>query len=248
MSAKLVMGNWKMHGSLDANRQLLAAMLQDHRINRAGVALAAPMVYLPQLAALLRDSPIALAAQDVSRFGAAGAYTGEVSAAMLADVGCQYALVGHSERRQYHAEGNPQLAAKLAHSCAAGLTPVLCVGETLAEREAGQHLAVIRRQLEIVATLNARQLLVAYEPVWAIGTGRVASLGQIREMHDCIKEACLQSQKGSDTMRVLYGGSVKADNAEAVLSIESVDGALVGGASLDVDSFGMICLAADKLV
>jgi len=248
MAAKLVMGNWKMNGSLASNRKLVRAMLEDRRVNRAGVALAAPYLYLLQLADLLHMSPIALAAQDVSQFGRDGAYTGEISASMLANVGCRYALVGHSERRQYMAEGNRVLGLKLANALEAHVTPVLCVGETLAERESGEHLTVIRQQLEIVAPFTSEQILVAYEPVWAIGTGRVASLDQIREMHDCIKEACLQRQKGSDTMRVLYGGSVKADNAEAILSIESVDGALVGGASLDVDSFGMICLAADKLV
>jgi len=248
MAAKLVMGNWKMNGSLASNRKLVRAMLEDRRVNRAGVALAAPYLYLLQLADLLHMSPIALAAQDVSQFGRDGAYTGEISASMLANVGCRYALVGHAERRQYMAEGNRVLGLKLANALEAHVTPVLCVGETLAERESGEHLTVIRQQLEIVAPFTSEQILVAYEPVWAIGTGRVASLDQIREMHDCIKEACLQRQKGSDTMRVLYGGSVKADNAEAILSIESVDGALVGGASLDVDSFGMICLAADKLV
>jgi triosephosphate isomerase len=248
MAAKLVMGNWKMNGSLASNRKLVTAMLEDRRINRSGVALAAPHVYLLQVTDLLQTSPIALAAQDVSQFARDGAYTGEVSAFMLANIGCRYALVGHSERRQYLAEDNLVLDKKLRNTVDALIAPVLCVGETLAQREAGAHLEVIRHQLEIVASFDATQLLVAYEPVWAIGTGRVASLDQIREMHDCIKEACLQRQKGSDTIRVLYGGSVKADNAEAILSIESVDGALVGGASLDVDSFGIICLAADELV
>ena len=248
MSAKLVMGNWKMNGSLASNRKLVQAMLQDRRINRGGVALASPHVYLLQLADLLQISPVALAAQDVSQFGRDGAYTGEVSATMLANVGCRYTLVGHSERRQYLEEDNRVLALKLANALEAGVTPVLCVGETLQQRESGEHAAVISRQLEIVAPFSAARMLVAYEPVWAIGTGRVASLDQIGEMHDVIKALCLQSQNGSDTMRVLYGGSVKADNAEAILSINSVDGALVGGASLDVDSFGIICQAADKLV
>lgn len=248
MSAKLVMGNWKMNGSLASNRKLVQAMLQDRRINRAGVALASPHVYLLQLADLLQMSPMALAAQDVSQFGRDGAYTGEVSAIMLANVGCRYALVGHSERRQYLAESNAVLAQKLANAIEAGVTPVFCVGETLEQRESGEHMSVIAQQLEIVDSLPASQMLVAYEPVWAIGTGRVATLDQIREMHEGIKAVCLQRTGGSDTMRLLYGGSVKADNAEAILSINSVDGALVGGASLDVDSFGIICQAADKLV
>jgi triosephosphate isomerase len=248
MAAKLVMGNWKMHGSLASNRKLIHAMLQDRRINRAGVALASPSVYLLQLVDLLQMSPVALAAQDVSQFGRDGAFTGEVSATMLANIGCRYVLIGHSERRQYLAESPSVLAQKLANSTEAQLTPVLCVGETLAQRESGEHLAAIAHQLEIVAPLSSAKMLVAYEPVWAIGTGRVATLDQIREMHDWIKSVCLQWNSGSGTMRVLYGGSVKADNAEAILSINSVDGALVGGASLDVESFGMICQAADKLV
>jgi len=248
MAAKLVMGNWKMNGSLASNRKLVKAMLEDRRINRGGVALASPHVYLLQLADLLQMSPMALAAQDVSQFGRDGAYTGEISASMLSDVGCRYALVGHSERRQYLSEDNRVLGMKLANLTEARITPVLCVGETLEQRESGNHLGVIRRQLEIIGSYSANQVVIAYEPVWAIGTGRVATLEQIREMHDCIKETGLQRQKGSANMRVLYGGSVKADNAEAILSIDSVDGALVGGASLDVDSFGMICLAADKLV
>lgn len=245
MSAKLVVGNWKMNGSLASNRKLVKAMLEDARINRPGVALASPHVYLLQLADLLQMSPVDLAAQDVSQFGRDGAFTGEVSASMLANVGCRYTLVGHSERRQYLREDSEVLARKLVNALEAHLTPIFCVGETLAQRESGAHLDVIRAQLEIAMQFAARQLIVAYEPVWAIGTGRVASLEQIREMHDCIKDAGLQRQNGSDSMRVLYGGSVKADNAEAILSILSVDGALVGGASLDVDSFGMICQAAN---
>lgn len=248
MSAKLVVGNWKMNGSLASNRKLVKAMLEDRRINRTGVALASPTVYLLQLADLLHMSPIKLAAQDVSQFGRDGAFTGEVSASMLANIGCHYVLVGHSERRQYLAEGDRMLEQKLVNALEAHLTPILCVGETLAERDAGRHLDVIRNQIAIAGALGARQMLIAYEPVWAIGTGRVADLEQIREIHECIKERCLQTQGGSDTMRVLYGGSVKADNAEAILSMQSVDGALVGGASLDVDSFGIICQAADKLV
>jgi triosephosphate isomerase len=245
MPAKLVVGNWKMNGSLASNRKLVKAMLEDARINRPGIALASPYVYLLQLADLLHMSPIDVAAQDVSQFGRDGAFTGEVSASMLANVGCRYALVGHSERRQYLREDSEVLARKLTNALEAHLTPIFCVGETLQERESGAHLDVIRRQLDIAVQFSPRQVIVAYEPVWAIGTGKVASLEQIREMHDCIKETGLQRQNSSDSMRVLYGGSVKADNAEAILSILSVDGALVGGASLDVDSFGTICQAAN---
>lgn len=248
MSGKLVIGNWKMHGSLASNRNLVRGMLEDWWINRKGVALASPHIYLLQLADLLEYSPVALAAQDVSSFGADGAYTGEVSASMLADMGCRYTLLGHSERRNYFKEDNRVLGVKLRNTLATAVTPVLCVGETLQERESGRHLEVIQQQLEIAAGLDAGRVVIAYEPVWAIGTGKVATLAQIREMHDSIKAWCLQNQNGPAKIHVLYGGSVKADNAEAILSIDSVDGALVGGASLDVGSFAMICQAADKLV
>lgn len=248
MTAKLVVGNWKMNGSLASNRKLVKGMLEDRRINRAGVVLASPFAYLLQLADLLQLSPMALAAQDVSQFGNDGAYTGEVSASMLANVGCRYVLVGHSERRQYLAESGEVLGQKLQNALKAQLTPILCVGETLAERESGQYPEVIRQQLAILSGVTAGQLMVAYEPVWAIGTGKVASLEQIEEMHNAIKAAGLQRFPGSGSIRVLYGGSVKADNAGSIMSLKSVDGALVGGASLDVDSFGTICQAADKLL
>lgn len=248
MAGKLVIGNWKMNGRREASAALVNAMLADPRINRAGVGIAAPAVYLPLLQGILSGSQVALSAQDVSRFGKDGAFTGDISAAMLADVGCHYVLVGHSERRQYHGEDETVLREKLLNVLAAGLVPVLCVGETLAERENGVYKDVIRRQLSVLEGLAPHQVVVAYEPVWAIGTGKVASLEQISAMHADIKAWCLQIQKSDASICTLYGGSVKADNAEAILSIDSVDGALVGGASLDVESFAMICKAADKLV
>ncbi|TDR76615.1 triose-phosphate isomerase [Paludibacterium purpuratum] len=243
MSGKLVMGNWKMNGRLDSNRKLIKAMLEDAHINRDGVAIAAPHAYLMQLSDLLAASPMAIAAQDMSQFGLAGAYTGEVSAGMLHDIGCRYALIGHSERRQYLSETTAVLNQKLINALEAGITPVLCVGETLQQREAGDHLTVIRDQLDILAQLAPTRVIVAYEPIWAIGTGKVATLDQIREMHTCIKQHCRQTHGGAEAVRVLYGGSVKADNADATLAIDNVDGALVGGASLDVESFGIICQA-----
>jgi len=244
MSDKLVIGNWKMNGSMMSNRNLVAAMLEDRRINRSGVALAAPHVYLLQVAGLIHAGNLALAAQDVSQFARDGAYTGEVSAGMLANIGCRYVLIGHSERRQYLDEQNAVLSRKIVNVLEAGLTPVLCVGETLQQRESGNHLSSIRTQLEILRPLPAEQIVVAYEPIWAIGTGKVATLDQIREMHDHIKVICHQPRQGGTTVNVLYGGSVKADNAEAILGIDTVDGALVGGASLDAASFGLICGAA----
>jgi triosephosphate isomerase len=248
MNNKLVIGNWKMHGRLERNAALVAALSKAVQGLATEVGVAAPAAYLGQVAGLVANSPLALCAQDVSRYAADGAYTGEVSAEMLADMGVRYVLVGHSERRQYFGEDNAVLRAKLEAALAAGLIPVLCVGETLAEREAGQAWAVIERQLAVLDGLQAGQWVIAYEPVWAIGTGKVATIEQIGEMHGAIAQKLLQSTGGSVKIRVLYGGSVKSDNAEAVLAVPHVDGALVGGASLDAQAFEKICLAAEKLI
>uniref|UniRef100_A0A4W5L759 Triosephosphate isomerase n=1 Tax=Hucho hucho TaxID=62062 RepID=A0A4W5L759_9TELE len=169
---------------------------------------------------------------------------------MLADLGCRYVLIGHSERRQYFAEDNDLLLRKLQAVIAAGMVPVYCVGETLQQREAGietyQH--VIGEQLAVLGALAGKEYVVAYEPIWAIGTGRVASIGQIDEVHQYIRDTLLQYHGASANIRVLYGGSVKADNADAIFSLKNVGGALVGGASLDANSFGQICQAAKKTV
>ncbi|HJU49387.1 MAG TPA: triose-phosphate isomerase [Pseudogulbenkiania sp.] len=248
MADKLVIGNWKMHGRHAFNAQLVTQLLASEQVNRAGVALAVPTPYLVSVGALLKGHRLALAAQDVSCFADDGAYTGETSANMLADVGCRYVLVGHSERRQYLNEGSETLRQKLLNAIAAGLTPVYCVGETLAQREAGHHIEVIREQLSVLDGIDGESIVVAYEPVWAIGTGKVASLEQIEEIHCEIKAECLRRLQGSANIRVLYGGSVKADNAMAILSLDNVDGALVGGASLVPESFSMICQTARKLI
>ncbi|QEL54146.1 triose-phosphate isomerase [Chromobacterium paludis] len=247
MTAKLVIGNWKMNTRLDSARALAEALLKDATTNREGVGVAAPAVYLAALAEQLKGGKIALSSQDVSRFDADGAFTGETSAAMLADVGCRYALVGHSERRQYFGEDNAALLAKMRHAIAAGVAPVLCVGETLEQREAGSYKEVVAEQLSVLSEVEG-DYVIAYEPVWAIGTGKVASLEQIAEIHAFIKNWCLQNAAASDKIRVLYGGSVKAENAEAILATKNVDGALVGGASLDAGSFRVICQAAGKLI
>jgi triosephosphate isomerase len=242
MPNKLVMGNWKMNGDLKSNSVLIKAMLGNRYINRPGVSLAPPHAYLGQLSQLLNDSQMALAAQDVSQFCHNGAYTGEVSADMLKDLGCSYTLIGHSERRQYLAENPAILAQKMNSALEVGATPVLCVGETLPQRESGNHLTAIRCQLELLGPLMADKVIIAYEPVWAIGTGKVATLEQIREMHEYIKS--IARSKGAGEITVLYGGSVKADNATTILAMDCVDGALVGGASLNADQFGVICQAA----
>jgi len=244
MTGKLVIGNWKMNGRLAANLALLDALQANAAVQAAQVAVAPPFAYLGQAATLLAGSNIALAAQDVSAFDKDGAYTGEVSAAMLADVGCRYVLIGHSERRQYFAEDHALLARKLQAAVAAGLRVEGIPGEMLAERETGAYKTVVADQLAVLGALAGHDYVVAYEPVWAIGTGKVASVEQIDEVHQFIRETVLQCHGASDSIRVLYGGSVKADNADAIFSLQSVGGALVGGASLDVESFGRICQAA----
>jgi len=248
MAGKLIIGNWKMNTRAQSAQSLVDALLEQPACDQPWVGVAAPAVYLAALGARLQGRSIRLAAQDVSAFASDGAYTGEISAAMLQDIGCAYVLVGHSERRQYFAENNPQLLAKMNNALAAGIVPVLCVGETLEQREQGDYLKVIYQQLAVLAEINAGEYLIAYEPVWAIGTGKVATLEQIAEIHSAIKTWCLQNAKPSASIRVLYGGSVKAENAESILMTDNVDGALVGGASLDAGSFRMICQAAGKLI
>ncbi|CUA86970.1 MULTISPECIES: triose-phosphate isomerase [Gulbenkiania] len=244
MKNKIVMANWKMHGRRAFAAELVGQMRADTVINRPEVCLAVPMVYLDEVGRLLAGSAIGLAAQDVSARVTDGAYTGEVSAAMLADVHCTSVLIGHSERRQYHGEDGPVLRAKVEAASTAGLSVVYCIGETLEQREQGGCESVLAGQLDILQGLDMSRLVVAYEPVWAIGTGRVATLDQIREAHAFIRHYCLQTLKAPDSIRVLYGGSVKPDNAGEILALDEVDGALVGGASLDYAAFRKICEAA----
>jgi triosephosphate isomerase len=246
MRRKLVVGNWKMHGSRPANAELLSA-LRAARPLGADVAVCVPFVYLNETAATLAGSDIHWGAQDVSAHEQ-GAYTGEVSAAMLAECGCRYALVGHSERRAYHAESDALVAAKAQAALARGVTPIVCVGETLAEREAGQTEAVVKRQLSAVIHQLAHcaaEMVVAYEPVWAIGTGRTATPEQAQAVHAVLR-AQLQAATGrGQTMSILYGGSVKADNAATLFSQPDIDGGLIGGASLKASDFIAICRAAN---
>ena len=229
-----------MNGSLAANEDLVKGLLAGLGAPACDVAVAVPSPYLAQVQGLLSGASIALGAQDVSAF-ASGAYTGEVSAAMLKDFGVRYALVGHSERRQYHGETDAVVAEKARQALASGITPIVCVGETLQEREAGQTESVVKRQLAAVIHVNGHcisEIVVAYEPVWAIGTGRTPSADDVAEMHAAIR-AQLVSQLGSEGagVRILYGGSVKASNAQELLHVPDVDGALVGGASLKAADF-----------
>ena len=233
---RLVAGNWKMHGSRASNAALLDALL-DSIGRESGVecAVCPPYPYLEQVSARLRGSAIAWGAQNVSEH-AQGAYTGEVSAAMLKELGCRYAIVGHSERRQHYGESDAQIAAKFAAAQGAGLTPILCVGETLQEREAGKTEAVVARQLDAVS--NFGNAILAYEPVWAIGTGRNATPEQAQEVHAFLR------RRLSGDVRIIYGGSVKAQNAAAIFAMPDVDGGLIGGASLVAKDFIEIVRAA----
>jgi triosephosphate isomerase len=234
---RLVAGNWKMHGSRSANRALLASILKDS-VKGVECAVCVPFPYLGEVAEQLAGSPVAWGAQNVSEH-AQGAYTGEVSAAMLLEFGCRYAIVGHSERRQIFGEGDAQVAAKFAAARAAGLTPILCVGETLAEREAGRTEEVVGRQLNVVLEKSPfGEAVLAYEPVWAIGTGRNATPEQAQAVH-----AFLRKQVASAT-RILYGGSVKPQNAAAIFAMPDVDGGLIGGASLAAEDFLALLKAA----
>ena len=244
----LVAGNWKMYGSRAAN----AALLQGVRAAApAGVevVLCPPFVFLPDAAVALAGSAIGLGAQDLSAEAGQGAYTGEVAGAMLREVGCSHVIVGHSERRARHNESDAEVARKAVAALAAGLVPIVCVGETLAERDAGATPAVVGRQLAAVLDgcgVDAfRTVVVAYEPVWAIGTGRTASPEQAQEIHALLR-GLIASRDATiaGSARLLYGGSVKAGNAAELFAMPDIDGGLIGGASLKVDEFAAILAAA----
>lgn len=246
----LVAGNWKMNGSLAASRALVAEL-------KAGVGdaqgaqmlLCPPYVYLTSVAEWLRGSAIALGAQDVSARVGSGAFTGEVAGAMLVDAGCRYAIVGHSERRTLYGENDATVAAKFGATQTAGLTPILCVGETLAEREAGRTEQTVERQM--TAVLDAAgvgafgRAVVAYEPVWAIGTGRTATPAQAQEVHALLRAmVAARDATIAASLLILYGGSVKGANARDLFSMQDIDGGLIGGASLNAAEFLQIYRAA----
>lgn len=245
MRRKLVVGNWKLNGSLQGNAALIAAFRQRFEPSPgADCGVCVPTVYLQQVAGLFAGSGLLAGAQDASR-EQSGAYTGEVSAAMLAEVGARMCIVGHSERRALFGDTDEQVAVKFGRVKAAGMTPILCVGETLAEREAGVTDAVVVRQLEAVLGLHGRATLedavVAYEPVWAIGTGKTATREQAQAVHAVIRSRLAQVDAGlAAELPILYGGSVKAANAADLFAMPDVDGGLVGGASLDAQEFAGI--------
>ncbi len=247
MRKNFVAGNWKMHGNRAMVRELLDGILAEANQIEAPPAMAVipPAVLIPQVAERLAGSDVAVGAQNVCDQEGEGAFTGEISGAMLAEAGCSYALVGHSERRALYGESDELVGMRAVAALGAGLTPIVCVGETLEERDTDQTEAVVQRQLQAVLAATtperASEFVIAYEPVWAIGTGRTATPEQAQAVH-----AFLRSQLGSAApeVTILYGGSVKADNAEALFGMDDIDGGLIGGASLKADQFLAICRAA----
>ena len=243
---KLIAGNWKMNGSLAANKALLTALEQGLSAKPAcDVAVCVSAPYLSQVQSLKAEA-IDLGSQDVSA-QASGAFTGEVSAAMLKDFGARYAIVGHSERRQYHGETDALVADKAKAALAAGITPIVCVGETLAEREAGRTEEIVKRQLAAVIHTNGHcisEIVLAYEPVWAIGTGKTASPEEAQAVHAVLRAQLKAATDQSARIRILYGGSMNAANAGSLMSQPDIDGGLIGGASLKAADFLSIIAAA----
>lgn len=248
MRQTLVAGNWKMNGSKEANQQLIEGVKAGvaNGVN-AEVAVCPPAIYIPQVAELLAGSEIAWGGQDLSE-QASGAYTGQISASMLLDMSCKYVIVGHSERRTLNGETDELVAEKYAAARSAGLIPILCIGELLEERESGDTEKVVARQLDAViekAGIKAvGEGVIAYEPVWAIGTGKTATPQQAQDVHAFIRQRVAEQDAGvAEKIQILYGGSVKPDNAAELFSMADIDGGLIGGASLDAESFLGICSA-----
>ena len=245
MRQSLIMGNWKMNGSREEGVQLAKALAEGLGNVSQEVAVCVPFVYLSDIRGALAGSSIALGAQNVAD-QASGAYTGEVSASMLADCSCKYALVGHSERRSYYGDTSQSVANRFCQAQKQNIIPVLCVGETLEEREQDRTFQVVDEQLDAVidaAGIEAfENAVIAYEPVWAIGTGKTASDEQAQEVHKYIRQRIAdRSSAIAAKVQILYGGSVKPDNAKALFAMPDIDGGLVGGASLDAKGFLQIC-------
>jgi len=252
MKQKLIAGNWKMNGGLAANEALVHGVQQGLAQALGGkhalVAVCVPAAYLSQVQQLVKGSGIDLGSQDVSAHEQ-GAYTGETSAAMLKDFAVRYAIVGHSERRQHYGETDEQVAYKAQRALSAGITPIVCVGETLAEREAGKTEEVVKRQLAAVIHTNGHcisEIVVAYEPVWAIGTGQTASPAQAQAVHAVLRAQLKAATEHSERVHILYGGSMNAANAAELLSQPDIDGGLIGGASLKAADFLTIIAAAAR--
>ncbi|WP_028079163.1 triose-phosphate isomerase [Solimonas soli] len=250
---KMVAGNWKMNGARDANASLVHDVVFDSkRFPGIDIVVCPPAVYIESVGAALNGSSVQLGAQTLSEQEKPGAFTGEIHGGMLKDVGCSYVLVGHSERRSLYGESDALVAHKFKTAQACGLVPVLCLGETLAEREDGQTESVLARQLGAVVDLTGaaafKSAVIAYEPVWAIGTGRTASPEQAQAAHAFIRgQLAKTNAKIANSTRILYGGSVKADNAATLFANADVDGGLIGGASLKAAEFLAICALAQSL-
>jgi triosephosphate isomerase len=251
MRRRLVAGNWKMHGSVVRNQTLLEGLAaRSGSLIEVDCAVCVPFPYLSQARALLKDSVVGLGAQNVSE-RAEGAFTGEVSVSMLADFGCRYVIVGHSERRSLFGESDELVAAKAEAVLENGLTPIVCVGESLDERDKNVTEAIVSRQLDaVISKIGAAGLgnsVVAYEPVWAIGTGKMATPQQAQAVHAFLRNRVTALDAGvGEQLTILYGGSVKGANAAALFAMNDIDGGLIGGASLDLAEFMAICEAADR--
>ena len=249
MRQPLVAGNWKMNGSLAGVRELLAGIKAGKsQVGKAEIAVCPPFVFIAEVQQQLEGTGIAWGGQNLST-ESSGAYTGEVSASMLRDFGCKYVIVGHSERRSYYGEDDALVARKYAVARAAGLVPILCIGETLEQRESGVTQQVIAKQVDAVMNLEGAAALadgvIAYEPVWAIGTGVTASPEQAQEVHAFIRSrVAVRDAAVAEGLRILYGGSMKPDNAAELMAKADIDGGLIGGASLKASDFLGICTAA----
>lgn len=249
MRTPIVAGNWKMNGSQSSIAELLGGLKSDLRVAGPQVLVCAPYPYLAQVADLLQGTSIQWGAQNASQF-ASGAYTGEVSLPMLKEFGCSSVILGHSERRAIFGETDEQIAEKFVAALEAGVTPILCMGETLQQREAGQTQQVVSQQLMAVVEKAGIQAfsraVLAYEPVWAIGTGLTATPEQAQEVHQALRATLAeQDESVAQSLRILYGGSVKADNAQELFACADIDGGLIGGASLKAEEFIAICQAAE---
>lgn len=241
MRRSLVVGNWKMNGTLASAELLTKGIIAGLGENNADIAICVPYVHLPKVSELVKNTALAIGAQNVAD-KPSGAYTGEISAAMLSEFSCKYVLVGHSERRSYYGDTNESVAARFCQAQEQNIIPVLCVGETLEQREQDQTFAVINDQLDAVINLAGiaafDAAVIAYEPVWAIGTGKTATDEQAQEVHCYIRQyIAAKDQIIADKIQILYGGSAKPDNAKGLFAMPDIDGGLIGGASLDADSF-----------
>lgn len=244
MRPTIISGNWKMNTTLSNGKALLESLVAHHPSPDPRIIIIPPFTHIDMANTLLKDTPLLLGAQTLSHYDN-GAYTGDISAEILRDMGCQYVLIGHSERRQYHSEDNVLLNQKMKQAIAHHITPIYCVGETLEERESDRTLSIIDRQLEVGLSdisLDKVSFIIAYEPVWAIGTGKVATPDQAQTVHAHIryKLSQLSDQSVAESCPILYGGSVNPSNSKDLLSQPDIDGGLVGGASLDSDAFGAI--------